>query len=168
MKKSGWNWTLKLRVLIELGFLPDSIFPAFLPRILGSSCILGLKLSVWIFSTSLLWMGRPNSPPILRYFGLSPNPNSTGETRVSRLLCSFSRSLLNRSSRFHFRINLDFQANNFHVLSSTRFGFELGQNRDLQWVKIPPKIETRRGRWPRIPSFSRIAFCPPCFWSFRN
>ena len=55
------NQSLKLRVLFGVGILPASVFPAFLPRLLGSSCDLGLKLKIWIFATSLLWMGRANS-----------------------------------------------------------------------------------------------------------
>ena len=41
---SGRIWFLKLRVRIELGFPQPSVFPGFLPRFLGSSCVLGLRL----------------------------------------------------------------------------------------------------------------------------
>ena len=47
-----------------------------------------------------------------------------------RLLCGFSPSLLDRSSRFHFRMIREFQTNNFHVLLLTWFGLELGRNRE--------------------------------------
>ena len=168
MEKSARNLILKLRVLLELGFMPASVFPAFLPRFLGSSCVLVLGLKVWIFATSLLWMGRPNSLQILRYFGLSPNPSSAGNPAPVVFFAAFLAPCWTvlRDSTWGL------------ILTSRRTTFMFWARRDSSFVgvkiaiysgfKIPPKTESRRGRRPRIPSFSRIAFCPPTFWNFCN
>ena len=60
----------QLRVLIELGILPVSVIPVFLPHLWASSCDLGLGLKIWIFPTGFLWTARPDSSLILRSTGL--------------------------------------------------------------------------------------------------
>ena len=74
VEKFAQDRSLNFRVLSEIGFLPAPVFPAFLPRLVGSPCVLGLKLKVWIFPTSLLWTARPNSPPMSLNFGREQKP----------------------------------------------------------------------------------------------
>ena len=76
-------------------------------------------------------MGRANLSSILRYLGLNLNTLILLETCIRRLLRGFSRSMLDCSSRFHLGFNLDFQANNFRVLSLARFDLHLVQFGDL-------------------------------------
>ena len=92
------------------------------------------------------------------------SPVQLPEFQLSRLLLrDFSRSTLDRSSRFHLWINLWSFANNFRVLSLARFVLELGQNRELQKAAIPAENRARTGE--DDPRFSRIPFCPPHFLS---
>ena len=78
VEKSAQNRSLKFRVRLGFRLRRASVILAFLPRFVGSPCVLGLRLKVWIFPTSLLWMAQPNSVLMLLYFGLNQNPSFTG------------------------------------------------------------------------------------------